>query len=331
MTRPKPKVSPKSLATQSRSKVLSKATKRSVKLKRARTSKKPRASHDAGYRQLFSHPELVRDLLSGFVKDPWLDQLDYSTLEKVPGQYVTDDLQHRAQDVVWRVKVGGEWVYLYILIEFQSTIDRYMALRMMVYTGLLYQDLQKRKELLPDGRLPPVLPIVLYNGAARWTAPENVSELIPAAPGVVAQFKPSMKYLLIDEGGYADSELASLQNLVAAIFRLEQPATRETITDAIQSMHRWINDQPQLRRTLIAWIRATFLRRNPYTAELAHVDTLEELSMSWNERMAQWAEADKAEGRQEGRQEGREDGVRLGSARALLKLLQKRFGPLAAT
>jgi flagellar biosynthesis/type III secretory pathway protein FliH len=95
-------------------------------------------------------------------------------------------------------------------------------------------------------------------------------------------------------------------------------------------MHRWINDQPQLRRTLIAWIRATFLRRNPYTAELAHVDTLEELSMSWNERMAQWAEADREEGLQKGRQEGREDGVRLGSARALLKLLQKRFGPLAA-
>jgi hypothetical protein len=45
-----------------------------------------------------------------------------------------------------------------------------MALRMMVYVGLLYQDLIKRGEALADGRLPPVLPIVLYNGSPSWTA-----------------------------------------------------------------------------------------------------------------------------------------------------------------
>jgi predicted transposase YdaD len=83
----------------------------------------------------------VRDLIIGFVPDEWLHSLDYSTLEKVPGSYVTEDFRHRADDIVWRVKVGGEWVYLYLLIEFQSSVDKYMALRMMVYQGLLYQDL----------------------------------------------------------------------------------------------------------------------------------------------------------------------------------------------
>jgi hypothetical protein len=55
-------------------------------------------------------------------------------------------------------QVGGEWVYLYLLIEFQSRVDKYMALRMMVYVGLLYQDLIKRGEVLADGRLPPSCP-----------------------------------------------------------------------------------------------------------------------------------------------------------------------------
>lgn len=117
--------------------------------------------HDTGYKALFSHPEMVRDLILGFVPDEWLHSLDYSTLEKVPGSYVTDDLRSRADDVVWRVKVGDEWAYLYLLIEFQSTVDRHMALRIMVYVGLLYQDLLNRGEILADGRLPPVLPIVL--------------------------------------------------------------------------------------------------------------------------------------------------------------------------
>ena len=121
--------------------------------------------HDSSYKFLFSNPEFVRDLVLGFIPDDWLHTLNYETLEKVPGSYITDDFKQREDDIVWRVKVGGEWVYLYLLIEFQSSVDKYMALRMMVYVGLLYQDLIKRGEVLDDGRLPPILPIVLYNGS----------------------------------------------------------------------------------------------------------------------------------------------------------------------
>ena len=85
--------------------------------------------HDSGYRYLFSAPEMVRDLILGFVPDEWLHSLDYSTLERVDGIYITEDFRNRADDIVWRVKVGGNWVYLYLLIEFQSTVDQYMALR----------------------------------------------------------------------------------------------------------------------------------------------------------------------------------------------------------
>ena len=68
---------------------------------------------DASYKLLFSAPELVRDLVMGFIPDEWLHGLDYATLEKMPGSYVTDDFRHRADDVVWRVKVDAEWVYAY--------------------------------------------------------------------------------------------------------------------------------------------------------------------------------------------------------------------------
>ena len=151
------------------------------------------SDHDASYKLLFSAPELVRDLVLGFIPDEWLHSLDYSTLEKMPGSYVTDDMRHRADDVVWRVKVGGEWIYLYILIEFQSKVDPWMAVRMMSYVGLLYQDLIKAKQVLPQRKLPPVLPIVLYNGDAPWKAATNIAELIPKVPGLVAQFLPSMQ------------------------------------------------------------------------------------------------------------------------------------------
>jgi hypothetical protein len=271
-------------------------------------------THDTGYKLLFSTPELVRDLILGFVPDDWLHGLDYSTLERVPGSYVTEDFSNRADDIVWRVKVGGEWVYLYLLIEFQSSVDKYMALRMMVYGGLLYQDLIKRGEVLADGRLPPVLPIVLYNGSQRWSAVTDVFELIPPVPGLVEQFKPRLKYLLIDENAWTDSELASLKNLVAAVFRIEHPASPEAIGGLLSLLDEWLAERPDLRRMFALWIRATLMRKAEYRIVLPRIDDLQELNVMLAERLEVWAHAYKAEGKAEG------------EALALHKLLKKRFG-----
>lgn len=286
--------------------------------------------HDSSYKFLFSAPELVRDLIIGFVPDEWLHSLDYSTLEKVPGSYVTEDFRHRADDIVWRVKVGGEWVYLYLLIEFQSSVDKYMALRMMVYQGLLYQDLIKRGEVLADGRLPPILPIVLYNGSQRWTSPTDVFDLIPPTPGLVAQFKPKAKYLLIDENAYSDSELASIKNLVAAVFRIEHPATPEKISDLLSLLNDWLADRPDLRRMFALWIRATLMRKVEYRIVLPEIDDLQELNIMLAERLEEWALSYEAQGVQKGILQGIQQGLQQGEALLLQRQLTRRFGTLPA-
>ncbi len=288
--------------------------------------------HDSSYKFLFSTPELVRDLIIGFVPDEWLHSLDYSTLEKIPDSYVSEDFRHRSDDVIWRVKVADEWVYLYLLIEFQSSIDKYMALRMMVYQGLLYQDLIKRKEILKDGRLPPILPIVLYNGNSRWSAAHDVFDLIPTVPGLVEQFKPKLKYLLIDEKAYTDKDhtLGSLKNLVAAVFRIEHSATPASICELLGLLNEWLSDRPDLRRMFAVWIRATLMRKEKYHVVLPQIDDLQEVRIMLSERLEEWAHAYKAEGMQSGMQQGIEKGMQQGMQQgeiyALQRLLSKRFG-----
>ena len=136
------------------------------------------AQHDNSYKLLFSHPEMVRDLLVGFVQEPWLAELDLRTLEKVSGSYVSDDLRDREDDIIWRLQFKGRWLYLYLLLEFQSSVDPYMAVRVLTYLGLLYQDLIHQKTVTAGQKLPPVLPIVLYNGKPRWGAATEIGQLI---------------------------------------------------------------------------------------------------------------------------------------------------------
>ena len=286
--------------------------------------------HDSSYKFLFSNPELVRDLIMGFIPDDWLHSLDYATLEKVPGSYISDDFQQREDDIVWRVKVGGDWLYLYLLIEFQSSVDKYMALRMMVYVGLLYQDLIKRGEVLADGRLPPILPIVLYNGSQRWTAATDVADLIPLVPGLVEQYKPRLSYLLIDENAYNDTELASLNNLVAAVFRFEQSDSLETVNDLVGLLIIWLEDRIDLRRMFALWISAALMRNKNYSIVLPELDDLQEIKVMLSERMEQWALAYIAEGELKGKLEGKQEGKHEGEMLALQKLLSKRFGAIPA-
>ena len=49
--------------------------------------------HDPGYKRLFSHPEMIRDLLIGFVREDWIHNLDFATLEKYPTEFIDDRLR----------------------------------------------------------------------------------------------------------------------------------------------------------------------------------------------------------------------------------------------
>ena len=291
--------------------------------------------HDTGYKLLFSDPLMVRDLVQGFVDDPWLQQLDFETLERVNGQYVSEGMRQREDDVVWRIRSGEDWLYLYLLIEFQSSDERFMAVRMMVYVGLLYQDLIRQKQLGPGGLLPPVLPIVLYNGEARWRAPTELSRLLPKLPGFLAALQPQQRYLLIDEGSYAEHALAVLSdNLAAAIFRLEQPHTPQAVQAIIAELEMATRGEAYrtIRRIIAIWLRALLRRNKKYPIELPELEDLQELNIMLSQRLEEWAEAYIATGREEGLEkglaQGLAQGVLKGEARLLGRLLTRRFGVL---
>ena len=284
---------------------------------------------DASYKLLFSAPEVVRDLVLGFIPDAWLHSLDYCTLEKMPGSYVTDDFRHRADDVVWRVRAGGEWVYLYLLIEFQSKTDPWMAVRIMTYVGLLYQDLIRAKQVLAGKKLPPVLPIVLYNGEAKWKAATNIADLIPKAPGLVAQYLPQLQYLLIEHNQYSPEQLREISNLVAAIMAFEQPESKQALLTLIDQLGEWLQDNQELQRTFAIWIRAVLLRQKRHSnLVFSKVQDLKELKMTLAQRFDQWAQADEERGIQKGLKKGLLRGRDEGQAQLLQRQLVHRFGPL---
>jgi hypothetical protein len=143
-----------------------------------------RPDHDALYHRFFGDPRVVAQLVRDFVAGAWLADLDLEGMTRLNAKFHAETGERREGDMIWRVprRDGGD-TYLMLLLEFQSTVDPWMALRVLVYAGLLWQFLVKEKQLPLSGKLPPILPIVVYNGDPRWQAPEALHELVGLPAG----------------------------------------------------------------------------------------------------------------------------------------------------
>jgi hypothetical protein len=300
------------------------------------------SKHDESYKQFFSHPQMVEDLLRGFINAPWVKQLNFSTLEKVNSEYISDKkLKKRANDVVWKVCYQGQqWLYIYILLEFQSKPDPTMALRMMTYLGLLYLELYKTKQFVKDKvsgypKLPPVLPLVLYNGKTPWHKALDVNDLVIESPLGLEPYRPRLRYCLIDENKYSNEDLIPLKNLVAALFRLEKSQNEEDIREVLRHLIDWLNmpEQLSLNRAFATWLVEIALPRQHPDTIFPEINNLEGVNSMLAETIQGWyAEAEakgKAIGKAKGRAEGKAEGKVIGEAKTLILLLETKFTVLS--
>ncbi|MBF0191526.1 MAG: Rpn family recombination-promoting nuclease/putative transposase, partial [Magnetococcales bacterium] len=214
--------------------------------------------HDLGYAKLFSHPRMMEDLITGFIHETWVAGLDFSTLEKVNPVHVTDDFRKRTHDLIWKIrwKDPERWLYLYLMLEAQSTVVEIMALRCDLYLKLLYQDLHASGKIPAGQKFPPALSIVLYNGKQRWNAARDVADLIEEPPPGLETYRPHARYLLVDKNHYQDNDLRAMPNVVAALFRLEKSQSLEDVRQVIRDLDGWLQqpEQEALRHTFANWL-----------------------------------------------------------------------------
>jgi len=278
--------------------------------------------HDALYHRFFSDPAIVAQLLREFVGGAWLDGLDLDGMERLNTKFHADSNERREGDLVWRIpRHDGGDTYVLLLLEFQSAADHWMALRLMVYVGLLWQLLIREQRLLPDGKLPPILPIVLYNGDPRWRAPLELRELVglpEASP--MWRWQPELRYLIIDEGAFGADALGAREGLPALLFRLENASGPGELLGVADAVLAWFTRHPGFpaaRAVLVELLGATMAPLGP---GMRVPEELLEVKNMLATRAEQW--------KQQWLLEGKELGEKRGEANLLLRQLERRFGAL---
>jgi len=114
-----------------------------------------------------------------------------------------------------------------------------MPVRLMTYEGLFYQALLDSQPAAAWRKLPPVIPVVVYNGWEPWHVATDLGSLIGELDPSAEIYRPQLRYRLVDEATYPREDLAAprfglSEEEVSAALTLE-----ELETMLAESIDRW--------------------------------------------------------------------------------------------
>ena len=211
---------------------------------------------------------------------------------------------------------GGE-IYVYLLIEFQSTPER-MGLRLLGYLLRIYE-----KQLKDHGRLFPVAPLVIYNGKKRWTKEPAFEKAFESVDESLAPYIPHFRYLLIDVVRLDEALLRELKSAVAYLFLIDKSDIRakdHAIGRIIGILRELYGKDKELYTIIARYISGLYEWKGIEAVKLE-----EWIHEGGTSMLAESIDELKAENRREGKREGRREGRHEGKREAARKMLEKGY------
>ena len=283
--------------------------------------------HDKGYKRIFSVKKNFLDFIKKYVGFDWMLDLTVDDIELVNKEYVTDQFDTYESDLVYKIRLRGmseetvesdesvEEVYIFFLQEMQSKNDFTMPFRLLVYMTAIWMDFFKntdgKRRKRKDYRLPPIIPLVLYNGAPDWTAPLHFKDKVAHSDrfnGYVCDFE----YILINVCKLDRGEIKKRNTLIDNILLADQFRTKEAWLENVKDLSDRVRKLSKEDQNLWKdWYEHAFQRVNQ---ELK--DKFMELFQNGDDNMCNSLEQlimDQVEvGREEGIAVGREEGIAVG-------------------
>jgi hypothetical protein len=159
--------------------------------------------------------------------------------------------------------------------------------------------------------LPPVLPIVLYNGRPTWTAATSMEAIQPSLPAFLKRYQPAMEYFLLDEQRIEPEKLNALNNALSLVFQFEQAYGMDAARVVMRKFVQEYSTLPHVERigkVLYRWVVRDLQKRLPKgminEKEFERLQDLENPNML-AENVENWFVEARQEGMQQGKQQGK--------------------------
>ncbi|MCK8825866.1 Rpn family recombination-promoting nuclease/putative transposase [Fuchsiella alkaliacetigena] len=183
------------------------------------------------FRKLFSDKDLFKMFLDDFIDRDWVFEIDKDDIEVLPTEYIDLIGANRENDIVYKIKLDDEEAFVFIMLEHQSKTDFLMPFRLLEYMTRLwrvYIDENADESENKPFKLPPILPIVFYDGKGNWTAEIEFKDKVKHYESF-KQHIPNFSYKPIVLNSITIEELIEKGNAISLILAMDKIKTVEDL------------------------------------------------------------------------------------------------------
>ena len=284
---------------------------------------KPPNPHDAYFRESFQRIAVARDFLDHVLPAALRETIDLETLTLAQDNFVSQELRRSYSDLVYQARTPGSepnGLEIYLLFEHKSHPAPWVALQLLRYTtasGEAY-----RRQHPGATHIPPVYPLVLYHGPERWAAGTAFHDLVHPLPEALTPHVPQFRYQLHDISPHSDTTIQGtvltrlVQQALRSIFSHDPRAQLESLLGLIDQIADQTTALEVLESLLRYYVQATQRVDESTARDLLHASHQgASVMQTFIDRY---------------REEGEQRGIEKGEAKALLQLMERKFGPVAS-
>ena len=285
--------------------------------------------HDSLFRSTFARVENTAALLSALLPPPTVGLIDWSGLRLLPGSFVDSHLRSFQTDLLFSAPVAGQDLFIYVLLEHQSTRDPWLSLRLLRYMVRVWEVCADARESKPG--LPVILPVVMSQTAEQYTPdPRFVALLNLPAPVLptVQEAIPDFAFTHVPLAGMAFDQIPGTPAGILALRALKAARLGRLLDDAVWDEELIRQVPPELLHRLFRYIFSADIDNQAFLMKIASIKNAETRSTAMT--LAQrFHREGQEEGLRQGRQEGRLQGLALGRTtawqEAVVSVLATRF------
>jgi len=141
-------------------------------------AKQKRSPHSEFFTDIMGRKENAQNLLKKALPEDIQEQLDLDSLRVEKGSYVDEDQKKHFSDLIFSLNLKkGDLAKVYCLLEHKSTPEVMVSLQVLRYMVLEWHNIVKQREVVGQV-LPPIIPIVVYQGHQRWNVGRDFHSII---------------------------------------------------------------------------------------------------------------------------------------------------------
>ena len=292
---------------------------------------------DKAFKALLQTRKAFLQLLRCFLHESWVAQLDEQALHRIDKSFILPDFTSRESDIVYRCRFHDSEVIFYVLLELQSSVDHQMPWRLLQYMveiwRMAHRDTEQAHRRRIGFRLPPIVPIVVYNGKQGWTAQRRFRDYLQDGE-TFGSAVPDFTYHLVDIKRWKPEDMAQLSGILPVALHLENASDLGELTDRIKASFdaiRRLDDEETgllsafIHRILLPMAHEASpedMDRFIEQSALLDAEGRDDMVSQISKKIYQEAKALVQKGLEEGLEKGRVEGV-LAERQALVRRMQQ--------